>query len=94
MGRKTTRLRIDSERLRAAIGSQETWTGYAEKFGVTKQAVCNWLSEGLIPPRALIEIARDLSLTKETIDEILIGSEDIPESTKQIVIRISIEDKP
>jgi hypothetical protein len=92
MGRRTTRIRIDSERLRKAVGSQESWSAYAEKFGVTRQAVCNWLAEGKIPPRALFEIARDLNLSSEVINEILVAGEELELPNRQIVIRISIEE--
>jgi len=94
MGRKSTTLKINAEKLRAAVGSHETWSAYAEKFGVTKQAVSNWLSTGKIPPRALFEIVRDLDIPKDILDEILISAEEASWPSRQIVIRISIEEKP
>jgi len=91
MSRPSVRLKIDSERLRAAIGSKVTWSEIAEKYGVTRQAVNGWLSEGRIPPRALAEITKDLGLSPDTVKEILAPSEKEPK--KKWVLTITLEEK-
>lgn len=71
MGRKRTTIPINSEKLREAVAGRETWTGIAEQFGVTKQAVSEWLRTGRIPPRALIEICRELNIPQDLLEDIL-----------------------
>lgn len=71
MGRNKVNLSINGDVLRALMKGKETWSERAEKYGVTKQAVSNWLSEGRMPPRALIELVRDLDLSPEQVEEIL-----------------------
>ena len=90
MGRTKVSLRIDSDKLRAAMKAHDgNWSEFAQKYGVTKQAVSNWLSEGLIPPRAIAEIARELSLHSDVIDEILSPQSDYVESKNKRVFAIN-----
>ncbi len=92
MGRKRTTLAIDPVKLREAVAGRETWSDYAEKFGVTKQAISAWLSEGRIPARALIEIARDLDLAPEVVEAILEPSTRAHAQKRKWTITLTVEE--
>ncbi len=85
MGRNSTRLKINGEVLREILKEHNlNFSERAERYGVTKQALNSWLSEGLIPPRALVELVLDLKIPKEHLDNIIINSSpDIPSSKKK-----------
>lgn len=71
MGKHRTRIEFNPDALKKALDGVESFSDRADKFGVTRQAINGWFSEGLIPPRALAEIVRDLNLSVETVTEIL-----------------------
>jgi transcriptional regulator with XRE-family HTH domain len=91
MGRKPISLNINVDAFRKAVGDKLTWSDIAEKYGVTRQAVNGWLQDGRIPPRALMEIMKELKLEPEIVKAIL---EPYQKPKKQIVIRICFEDTP
>lgn len=93
MGRSRVSLPIDVDRLKSAIGSKCSWSDIATKYGVSKQAVSNWLADGRIPPRALIEIAHDLNLDAETVDEILKPSIEVKQKKKQWRVLITVTEE-
>ena len=90
MSKESVRLSIDSDLLKKVIGSKTTWAAIAEKYGVTRQAVSNWLSEALIPPRALVEIVKELDLSPELVDEILSPQKQKEKTKKRKVITIEV----
>lgn len=90
MSRKSVMLDIDSTKLREAIADRSTFSDLAQKYGVTRQAINNWLNDGKIPPRALVEIARDLDLLPEVIEQILAPSTEKHKNPK-IVITIELK---
>jgi hypothetical protein len=91
MGRNSVRLKIDSDALRLIVGDRATWSDIAEKYGVSRQAVSGWLAEGLIPPRALAEMARDLDLSPKQLDEILAPQQEKIRERKKWKITITVE---
>lgn len=92
MGRKPVSLAIDSEMLRKALEGRETFSERAAKYGVSRQAVANWLAEGRMPPRALAEIAMDLNLPAELVDAILAPSARALERKKKWVLTITFDE--
>lgn len=75
MGRNSVSLRIDGQMLRKILKDHDlNFSERAASYGITRQAFNNWLSENRIPARALVELALDLKLSKEQIDQFLIGS--------------------
>lgn len=92
MGRQTVNLAIDTELLKSIVKEKETWTERAQKYGVTKQAVSGWLTSGRIPPRALVEIVRDLDLTPEQVEAILAPQKEKAEERKKWKITVYVEE--
>lgn len=92
MAKQSLRLSVDGELLRKLIGSKGTWSDLADKYGVTKQAVSGWLSDGLMPPRALVEIARELDLSPEQIEEVLAPQAKKAKARKQWKVTVLIDE--
>lgn len=92
MPKTSVRLKIDGDMLRKLIGSKTTWTEYAEKYGVTKQAVSAWLTEGRIPPRALVEVARELDLSPEQVEDVLAPQAQKEKARRQWKVTVLIDE--
>lgn len=64
-------------------------TDWAERCGLTKQALNNWLSEGACTPRMLVELLMEAKLTKDELEEILLPQFD----RKKFKMTITLEDQ-
>lgn len=97
MGRKFVTIKFDPNKLREVMAGRETFSERAEKYGVTRQAIQGWLDSGRIPPRALIEIIRDLDLSTEVVNALLgkpEGDDSEPTKTKKkYVLTLTLEEK-
>lgn len=71
MGRNKVRLSINPEKLRSLIKENHTFSEMAQKYGVTKQAVSQWVTDGQMPPRAIVELVKDLDISSEDVEELL-----------------------
>lgn len=89
MSRKSVRIAFDAEYLRELMAGRESWTERAQKYGVSKQAVNGWLSDGRIPPRAMVEIVRDLDLSPDQVERLLYKPQS--DRPKRVVITATIE---
>ncbi len=92
MPKKRVMLSIDTAELRAALAGKETFSELAQKYGVSKQAVNGWLDTARIPPRALVEIARDLDLSPEQIDNILCRGDETSTAKKKWTLKVTLEE--
>lgn len=90
MSRAKVRLAINSEKLRQLVKDKETFSELAQRYGVTKQAVSQWLSDGEMPPRAIVELVRDLDVSQEDLEELL--APQLEKSNKKKWV-ITIEEK-
>ena len=85
MGRRGTSIPIDGELLRENIKSRGwTFEQIGKHFGVTRQAVCNWILEERIPPRKLADLAELLSLEPGVVDEICSRQWSIKETAREV----------
>lgn len=62
MGRSKIAIPFDAEELRSKVYEKMSLSDLAEKLEVTRQAVSNWFTEELIPPRRLIAICEMIEL--------------------------------
>lgn len=92
MGRNKTTLPINADLLRDLIKSKETFSERAEQFGVSKQALNQWMVEGRMPPRALCELVMDLKLPKETVDDLLKPALTQLEAKKRWTLTVTLEE--
>jgi transcriptional regulator with XRE-family HTH domain len=72
------------------MAGKETFSERAEKYGVSKQAINGWLSNGRIPPRAFYEIARDLDISSDLVAEILAPAAQSPK--RKWVLTVTLEE--
>jgi transcriptional regulator with XRE-family HTH domain len=95
MGRQRVNLEINPEKLRSLLKGKETFSERAEKYGVSKQALSNWLEEGRMPPRAIIELLRDLDVSPEDVDELLSPQKEkeADRKNKKFVMTLTVEEK-
>ena len=74
VGRHGTTLRIDGNMLRKILKDHDlNFSDRAKEYGVSKQAINSWFSTNRVPPRALLEMAIDLKLSKEELDQIIVS---------------------
>lgn len=86
-------LAIDTTVLRRLLAGKETFSERAEKYGVSKQAVSGWLSEGRMPPRAIAEILRDLDCSIEDTEALLAPQKEKAAKKKRWVLKVTLEEE-
>lgn len=94
MGRKSVSLKIDGDALRRIMRDHDlVFSDRAREFGISKQALNGWMSCNRMPARALIELAIDVKLSREQVDEILVRTDirDKEKNNSKKIWKINIE---
>lgn len=91
MAKKSVMLDINVDKLRQLMSNaRETFSERAQKYGVTRQAIQHWLDGGRMPPRAIIELLRDLDASPADTEELLAPQKE--KAKKKWKVTITVEE--
>lgn len=92
MSRQSIRLRVDGDVLRRLIKDRETFSDRAQKFGISKQALNEWMVEGLMPPRAIAEFLMDINASTEDTNALLEPQRKSMTEKKKWTVTLTVEE--
>lgn len=92
MGRASIMLRVDSEVLRRLISGKETFSERAQKFGISKQALNQWMTDGKMPPRAIAELVHDLDIGIDDVNALLEPQRKASAEKKKWTLTVTLEE--
>jgi transcriptional regulator with XRE-family HTH domain len=96
MGRRPINLKINGDALSSFLKNNDhSFSDRATQFGISKQAINGWITNGIISPRALAELAIEFNIPPDLLKIILLrpGEIDLKKGKKSWTIKVTLEEE-